>query len=172
MAKKVLKTEGWVISTKGHADTGADIFLEAAKKLKFSRASKKTIEWLIRNHMLQANFWEMKPVKQLKLAAHPAFGLLLEHWHADHYGTKRKEDFDEHTKKFIKSVKAGKQITQKLKRSRSLIKKLASGDLIMKYSKLEPGKELGQKIQDIKAQIILGKIKNGEDLKNYLTSMQ
>src|SRR3989344_3958136 len=51
-AKKVLKKEGWVISTKGHADVSADIFLKFAEKLKFPTRSLRTIEWLIRNHML------------------------------------------------------------------------------------------------------------------------
>src|SRR5258708_35021154 len=91
--------------------------------------------------MLQSGFFEMKPAKQLELAGNPNFGLLLEHWNADHHGSRRADNFDEHSKKFRKSVTAAGLLLKNLKTKSPLISKLARGSVIMKYSKLKPGKQ-------------------------------
>lgn len=168
VGKKIQKAEGLVISTKGHADVSAGIFLKFSKKLKFSRKSRDTAEWLIKNHMLQTNFWEMRPGKQIKVVSHPAFALLLEHWSCDHHGTIRAESFGDHDVKFEKSLRAGRKLLQSLKTAEPLLKKLASGELIMKYGNLKSGPAVGQKINRVKTQIILGKIRNEKDLQTYL----
>ncbi|OGE83229.1 MAG: hypothetical protein A3B10_01055 [Candidatus Doudnabacteria bacterium RIFCSPLOWO2_01_FULL_44_21] len=167
-AQKVLKKEGWVISTKGHADAGADIFLQFAKRLKFPKSNRDTIEWLIRNHMLMFDYLHMRPIKQIRLAEHPAFDLLMRHWHYDEAGTKRSKYADDHQRRYLRSRAIGLQLLDQLKQKQNLIKKLSSGELIMKYSNLKPGPSLGQKIEEVKVQIVLGKIKNGQELKYYL----
>src|SRR5690606_6501573 len=86
-AKRAFKNGEWVRSTRGHADTGADIFLEFASRIKFPAQSRKTVEWLIRQHMMMFNFSEMKPIKQLKMAQNPGFRLLMRHWHYDEAAT-------------------------------------------------------------------------------------
>ena len=167
-AKEVLKEEGWVISTKGHADVSADIFFGFAKRIKFGRHDRKDIEWLIRNHMLMFDFFNMGFRKQLKLAATSVFPLLLKHWCYDEAATKRSVYRDNHHARFLKSLRLGHGLLQRLNRLEPLIKKLANGDLIMRYTNLKPGRRLGEEKEKIKALIVLGKIKSQQDLKNHL----
>ena len=163
-AIKKLKAEGWVLSTPGHADASAEIFLKFSVRLKFPRKNTKTIEWLIRKHGLSSSFFEMRPVKQFRIASQPSFELLMQHWYADHHGNERIEGGVEHTRQFKKSMAAGKKMLKQIQANQDLFRQLADGKLVMKYSKLKPGVELGRKIEDVKIQIILGKIKNEKDI--------
>lgn len=171
-AKWVLKTEGWVFSTKGHADVGAEIFLKFADRLKFSRSDIKNIEWIIRNHMLMFDFWNMKAAKQIAIAENPNFSKLMSHWGYDEEGTVRAKQVDDHHKKYLKSLSIGKKLLSALKLKKDLLARLANGNTIMRHSKLKPGRELGFKIQDVKVQIVLGKIKKELDLKKFLDKQE
>ena len=168
--QKVLKAEGWVISTKGHAATGASIFLAFANKFKFSKTSRDNTAWLIQNHMLMFEFCDMRPFKQLQLAWHPMFLWLLRHFYYDEAATKRKNYLDDHHKKYLRSLKIGKSLLQKIADTKDLVRVLAKGDLIMKHSGLKPGRDLGSKIQEVKTQIVFGKIKTEANLKEYLSA--
>ncbi|MBI4363563.1 MAG: CCA tRNA nucleotidyltransferase [Candidatus Doudnabacteria bacterium] len=167
-AKKVLKKEGWVISTKGHADASAQIFLEFAKRIRFSKIDKNQVAWLVKNHMLMFDFFNMAIHKQLKLAESPAFPLLLKHWQYDEQATKRAVYRDDHHARYLKSLKVGKKILARIEASEPLIEKLANGDMIMRHSKLKPGPLLGRKIEQVKARIIENKLKTESDLKKFL----
>jgi tRNA nucleotidyltransferase/poly(A) polymerase len=169
-AKKVVKSEGVVISTRGHAEVSADIFNKFAKKLRFPSNATKQVDWIIRNHMHFVDFYGMKIRKQMELAAHPSFELLLKHWDYDERANIRKIYLDQFHKKYLSSMKAGKDLLHKLKSRSDLIKKLSFGKLIMRYIDLKPGPALGGKIQDVKARILQGEIKNKRDLKAYLKS--
>ena len=166
--KKVLKEEGWVISTKGHAQASADIFIRFAKKLRFPRINTYRIEWLIRNHMHMVDFATMNVSKQLDLANNPAFGLLLKHWQYDEIATKRKNYLDDHHKKFLKSLRAGKKLLKIFLQKKKLIAKYAKGAVVMRVKKLEPGPKVGEMVNKVIVGIVLGKIKNERDLKRYL----
>jgi tRNA nucleotidyltransferase (CCA-adding enzyme) len=172
VAKKVLREEGWVFSTKGHADASANIFLKFASRLKFSRHESETIEWLIRNHMLQADFGKMRLEKQIKLASNRDFKLLLEHWRADHFGAIRVEGYGTKRKDLLYSIKVGKELLRKLDKQKNLIKKFASGEFIMHETRLKPGIQIGQIAEKVKIKIVRGEIKNESDAKNFLGNFQ
>ena len=93
-AKKVLKDEGWVTSTKGHASVSAELFKRFAKKYKFSKKSQERIEWAIRNHMHAINFTKWDPKQQLSLAKHPEFSFLIQLWQADFRGNLRTRELN------------------------------------------------------------------------------
>jgi hypothetical protein len=97
----------------------------------------------------------------------PYIELLLELWRVDSLANLRLID-GKPRRRTSDAYLTAKKLFLAIKKSQSTISKLAKGGLIMKYSKLKPGKSLGQKIQDIKVQIVLGKIKNEKDLQNYL----
>lgn len=167
-AKKVLKQEGWVISTKGHADVGAEIFLKFAKKLKFSRSETKMIHWLVEKHMIMTDFWNMRLSKQLAIARNIAFPLLMKHWHYDEMATKRAARIDDFHKKCLKSLRAGKKIIHQLRLTKNLAKNLVDGDKIMKVLKLSPGPKVGQILNQAREKIITGEIKNKTGLNTFL----
>ncbi len=164
-AQKRLKAEGWVVSTHGHADVSADIFREFAKRLHFPSKDASLIEWGIRNHMTITHFYEMRDTTKVKYVLQPNFDFLVELGRLDDLGTKRSSDA-------ARTHKQGWKLAQRwlrqVQRVQPRLQKLAKGDLIMKYSNLKPGRELGRKIQNVKTQIVLGKIKSVNDLQIYL----
>ncbi len=168
VARRIKKEEGWILSTRGHNESSADIFAAFAKKYKFPKENAKTTEWLIRNHMLQTTFAEMQISKQIKLATHKDFKLLIEHWKCDEAANERTDENFRHTLRYEKSNKIAQLMLESINKSKRLIEKLAKGELIMKYSDIKPGPRLGEKIEEIRNRIILGEIKTEKDLKNFL----
>lgn len=164
---RVEKKNGWVSSTKGHPLVSAKIFNEFARRLKFSRLSQKLIEWLILNHEVQP-FKQLDQERQVIFALDPRFDLLLKVWQADYEGNIRDDEDGQYAKVVKDAYDLGIGLAKKIKKWKPLIGKLARGGLIMKYGKLKPGIEVGRGIENVKAQIVLGKIKNEEDLKKYL----
>jgi tRNA nucleotidyltransferase/poly(A) polymerase len=167
-AQKVLKDEGWVISTKGHADVSADMFLQFTKKLKFPNRSKRTIEWLIRNHMLMVSFFKLPVDNQLEFVGNPDFPMLLKHWTYDEQGTKRIGQSDGHHKLYLKSLRAAKELITRIHRKQSLISKLSRGNLVLKYNPSLSGATIGKKLLEIKKEIIFDRIKKASDVKVFL----
>lgn len=169
-AVKRIRNGEKIISTPGHAKVSSEMFLPIAKRLKFSRNSKNLIAWAIKNHMKIFHFAHIRSEKQLALALHSYFPFLILLGRADNLGTLRLSKQGKIVARVQKGTKLAQKLLDKIKLSGNKFVKLANGDLIMKYSKLKPGKQLGQKIQEIKVQIVLGKIKNLSDFKSYLTS--
>ncbi len=163
------KSGEWVHSYHGHWNKSFEIFQAYAPRLRFSKADQKLTGWLIKHHDIWTDFLDMKTKNQLALVSHPGFELMIELWRADLAGTVRQgHDQDLRASRRQETQALGKKMLKRFKQAQFLIRRLARGNLIMKYSDLKPGKQLGQKIEDIKVQIILGKIKSEEDLKQYL----
>lgn len=166
---KKLKKEGWVLSYRGHESKSFEIFQNFAKRLRFSKKDSSLIGWLVKNHDNWRDFLDMRFRKQYHIANHDGFDLLIELWRIDLAGTMRDgSDPDLHDQRRIYTQSLGKTLLNKIQRAKLLVKELARGDLIMKYGNLKPGKQLGQKIEGVKIQIVLGKIKNEEDLRVFL----
>ena len=166
--KKVLKNGQKVYSFKGHIEQSGLIFDKFAKRLKFSRLHKNLIDWLIKHHEERRKFFELSDAGKVRHAMHKNFPSLLDLWQADMHGNKISPANDFYRKPSFTAYLIGLKLHKKLALKFFLMEKLAKGDLIMKYSKLKPGRELGQKIQDVKVHIVLGRIKNEKDLKKYL----
>jgi len=166
--KKKLKEEGWVNSFRGHDEASVEIFQRISKSLHFSNSDTSDISWIIKNHDLWKNFLAMKPETRFKYVFDPLFPLLLQVIKADLDGNIRKTSTDSVSVRARKTIALGKSLLTKFQKNKSLIQKLVKGELIMKYLHLEPGPRVGQLIEQIKVQIVLGKMKNEKDLKNFL----
>jgi tRNA nucleotidyltransferase (CCA-adding enzyme) len=136
-AKKVLKSEGSVNSFKGHEQESLDIFGKFATKLKFSRLETKIISWLIQHHDEKMDFYDMSEEQKVKFAFQPNFYLLLDLWQADlngnlvngtHNDWFRKPRFEAYT--------IGLKLLKVISKKTELIKQLANGKVIMKFSNL------------------------------------
>ncbi len=164
---KVYRQGEWRNSFRGHDRVSVDIFKKFSSKYRFSKHSRDNVLWLIEHHDDWRNFMEMKPRTKLRFVSNKNFSLLVELTKADDAGNIRNNNKDEVKQKrkalYLESEKLLKQVRSTAK----LQSELANGDVIMKHSGLKPGRELGQKIEDVKTEIILGRIKNKVDLKKY-----
>jgi len=166
--KKVFKPEGWVYSFKGHEAKSVEIFEEFASNLKFSRIDKEIVMKVIELHDQKDKFFKASTQEQVTYAMQDYFDLIIDLWQADSVGNISKPENDWYRKPRFEAYKLGVVLLKKIKSKAGLIATLAKGDLIMKLSHLKPGFQLGQRIQDVKVQIVLDKIKNERDLKEYL----
>ncbi|MBI2607662.1 MAG: CCA tRNA nucleotidyltransferase [Candidatus Doudnabacteria bacterium] len=171
-AKRVLKNEGWVVSTKGHAQVSAEIFRSFAEKYRFSRTSKESIKWAIDNHMLMMIYAALNPEKQLEYALHPDFKLLIELWKADSEGTLRVSRKDKVSKAEVKAYRLGQIWLGLIKRKKDRINKLFSVREIMQNLKIEQGPRIGKVKEEIIKNIYLEKIKTKQDVKIFLNKVK
>jgi tRNA nucleotidyltransferase/poly(A) polymerase len=162
---KVFKKDEWVLSYRGHIPLSAEIFLKFASKFRFPYKNSMVIHWLIQHHDDRQMFKDKSEVDQIKYMLQLQTDLLLEVWRADSLANIKLIDGEVKTR-ISDAYTKGLEIWNKIKNVKDF--KLASGDLIMKYSNIRPGSGLGKKIEDVKAQIVLGNIQNIADLKKYL----
>jgi tRNA nucleotidyltransferase (CCA-adding enzyme) len=161
------KPEGWVMSFPGHPAVSGEISKRLADRLKFPAQDRKLILWLILAHDDWTKLKTLEPEAVVSYILDPRFTLLHKVWGADIAGNIRK---DASSSNHVKGYKLTSHLLRKIKSKSSLLKKFATGEMIMKYSKLPPGPELGKKIHAVKVKIILGEIKNLNDLKKFLVN--
>jgi tRNA nucleotidyltransferase/poly(A) polymerase len=169
--KKVVKDGESVISFKGHVDISGKIFESFANKYKFPRKDREEILWLIARHDAQKHFLKFDNTGQIMYASHKLFPYLVDIWQADVSGNIITVVNKKYQKSRFKANIIAKKIIKRITNTKRLTESLAQGDLIMKYKKIPPGKNLGTLIANVRAQIILGEIKNILDLKKYLTNV-
>ncbi|MBI2355619.1 MAG: CCA tRNA nucleotidyltransferase [Candidatus Doudnabacteria bacterium] len=167
VGQEAIKDEGQVISTKGHEQASREIFLGFARRLRFSRNDKEAVAWLIEHHG-KRSFLKMTPEEQAMYAFNENFNLLLDLWRADLEGNIMTSANEWYRRRSVRVLEIGSRFLRQINNKKTLIDKLAKGELIMKLSDLKPGRALGQKISEVKTQIVLGKIKNVKDLKAIL----
>ncbi len=166
--QKVYEGKDWKYSFKGHVQLSGEIFQAFAQKFKVSNEIKKTVLFLIAEHDNRQWFLAQSERKQIEfMLKQTQPELLVELWRADSGANLRYEDG-----KLVwgtsRVMPTAMKILRLISKTKKHFEKLASGELVMKYSHLKPGRELGQKILDVKIQIVLGKIKNETDLKKFL----
>jgi tRNA nucleotidyltransferase/poly(A) polymerase len=166
IAKRILMDEGWVWRTPGHNITSAEVFRKYAKILKFSKEESRQIEWLILNHDTRP-FYNMTAEEQILRASDPRFKLLLNVWNADLKGNTRRSYHDDFTKRVTGIIKHGRKMLNLVEKNKKFLK-LNVGEKILKYRKVLPGPKFGELKKEISAEILLGRIKNDADLKNFL----
>jgi tRNA nucleotidyltransferase (CCA-adding enzyme) len=152
----------------GHQNVSAKYFMEFAERLRFPTKSKKRIEWLIIHHDDRTGFKQAKLINQIKHALEPGFSELLEVWKGDALGNLRLMPDGTKQGKLSEAYVIGLQILNKLTQKKDLIKKLASGEMILKYTKTKPGPQIKSMQLKITEQIYLKKIKSETNLKKYL----
>ncbi len=77
-----------------HERIGAEMFLDIAKRWKFSIIQTKNIHWLIKEHLLPYKIPEMRNIKKNSLMLHPLFPTLIILSLADSRGKKPKYIFN------------------------------------------------------------------------------
>ncbi len=165
---RVFKHSEWRNSFRGHDKASVEIFLKFATKYKFSKQSRDEISWLIGHHDDWRNFIDTKLKTKIQFVSNPNFLSLLELIRADEAGNLRLNKTDHVSQAREVLYSETRKLLKKIATTKNLQAKLSDGELIMKYSKLKPGRELGVKIQEVKVQIILGKIKTEAQLRTYL----
>jgi tRNA nucleotidyltransferase (CCA-adding enzyme) len=153
----------------GHIKESEVIFRRFAIKFKFPRNPRELIAWLVSHHDDRTIFLKGDETQRLKYLMIPNIELLLEVWRVDSLANLRLIDGKPGRRESDAYI-AAKELLAKINKHESLISKLAKGDLIMKYSSIKPGKELGRKIEDVKVQVVLGKVKNERNLQSYLNA--
>ncbi len=144
------KQVGNKIQFHRHQNKGEAIVQEICSRLKFSRSSRQSIQWLVHHHHLFDGWDRMSEVRKIHYFDHPDFADLLTLHHADllgsvpqNYKNRRKAE-----DKFYE-IKAEFLLSHKEKRLPSKIPEFLSGKEIMEITGLEPGAEIGA----IKAEI-------------------
>ena len=156
------------LSYRGHIQKSGEIFLNFAKRFKFSRADSRIIFSLIIRHDDRSLKFANRPkTDQIRYLLGPNMDMLLEVWRADSLANLRRIN-GRLVNRVSPQYLAAKKLAAEIKSSQKLIDKLARGDLIMKFSKLQPGRGLGQKIEEVALAIVLGLIKSEFDLKKFL----
>ncbi len=166
--QKIQEGKTWKYSFKGHVKLSGELFEKFAKKYKFPREQKNEILFLISEHDNRKWFLNSNPETQIKFMlaqTNPEF--LVEIWRVDSAANLRYED-GQKVWGTSAVLPIANQIINKIKNAKKYFH-LAGGSLIMKYSNFKPGKELGRKVEEIKIQIVLGKIRSEDDLRKYLS---
>ncbi len=160
--------KGWRWSFRGHVELSGKIFTQFADKYHFSRQSKQRILDLIARHEDRIAFQKMGQRQQVKymLGLREAEAL-FEIWRVDSGANLQLEKGKKVWGK-TKSVAIARKVRSKIINAEKYFK-LADGNLVMEYSRLKSGKEIGIKIMDVKIEIVMGKIKNKSDLKKFLS---
>ncbi|MDP4000864.1 MAG: HD domain-containing protein [bacterium] len=170
-AKKVLKDEGWVISTRGHADVSAEIFRNFAIKYHFSKKNRMNIEWAVKNHMLMMVFTGLDIEQQLDYALHSDFELLINLWRVDSLSTLRVNRKDNVSLAEAGAYKRGKALLKLLARKKIKVKKLLSAIEISKHTKIKSGPVFGKIKNELEKKIYLGKINRKKEAEKFLKSL-
>jgi len=156
------------ISFKNHAKAGAEIGKEILKRMKFSTSFIKQVIFAVKNHMIFIDIPKMREGKRRRWLLRDDFAFLLSVLRADlsgsHFGkSDNKMDIYHQLKKARKKIK--KQFPKKLK-------KLISGNEIMKILNINAGKKVGDVIKKINEMQILGKVKNEKDAIEFVEKMK
>ena len=166
--KRVFKKGQWVNSFYGHQAESARLFNEFAKRLRFPRKDQKKIEWLILHHDDRINFPNMKLINKIKYILNPLFEDVAKVWMADSRGNLRLDDKGNVLPGTSPTTQNALALKEALSKKGGVIKGLANGNKILKYTKLKPGPQINKLILKIIEKIYLGEIKNENDLKKYL----
>ena len=165
----------------GHDKYGVDVFYKIANRLKFSNVEKKSIGWVILNHMKLYKAAEMKPSKLHALKTHPLYDTLLAVLRADIRGrpdpvdrkdaptlTKRTMDDYDNIQQTVDNKTKDLGNAQELQNK---IKGLVDGNMIMKLTGAK-GPEIGR-IKNSTTEWIMNHKPNAtpEDIENYIKSI-
>jgi tRNA nucleotidyltransferase/poly(A) polymerase len=162
------KEEGLVNSFPKHEFVSSDLAKKLAFRLKFGREDRDMLLWITKMHMIRIAFiWKMSDKKKIALAMHKYFPQLLEVWRADSIGNLRIVD-GKTAPGTPKAYQEGTKLLKLIESKKNLVEKLVSGNMIMREAKINSGPKVGAMKNILAQKIILGKLKNISDVKNFL----
>lgn len=141
-----------------HENVGAEMVDSICRRLKMPNEQREEIVYCVKNHMRLHKIGEMKRGKALRFVTEPYFDTLMAVGHSDSAGRHMKEYGE-----LVERVNELKDAARKIPSE-----KLVSGEDIMNMLGLKQGKEVGDVKRDIDEKILLGDIKNREDVVKYL----
>ncbi len=157
------------ISFHGHSIKSAEIFLAIARRLKFTRRQKEKIYFLIKHHMDLLHIEPLKPKTLVKWAKNKDFLALIDLRIADSSGSFATDKRNRIIQRDLSGYKKLKNRWQKLNALSS--RNLITGDEVIKLARLKAGPRIGNLLNEIKGQQLLGKIKNAQQARKYLQRM-
>ncbi len=169
---KTMKYEGDRIRFYGHQEVVIDMATKILVRLKFSRAARDRILWLINHHHLFDIFRDMAESKKLHYFDHPYFADLLTLYHADLLGcvprdrTKWKE-----AEEYYYQIRAEYELAHREKKLPSHHAELLTGEEIMEILNLPAGPEVGKIKEKIREMQLEKKITTKEEAKEFLKSL-
>lgn len=164
------KEEGVVNSFPNHENISGDLFLNFAKRFKFSRKDTNLILWITQMHMKRISFVkDMSEDKKIQLASHKYFPELLELWKADAISKLMRVD-DKIIPALPYGYKEGIKLLRIINTKKKIVERLTDGKIIMRYAKIPPGPMIGRLKKIISKKIFSNEIKNRKDLIIFLKS--
>jgi len=142
----------WKLSYPGHASIGADMAVDAMRRMKFSEWNTEAVEYAVRNHMKFHDINKMRASKIARMVNNPHFPILEEVARADEYS--RGEAFAYYGD-FENKIDRARAIKEKWENR--LVNheiKLVDGKKIMELLNIPPSKEVGRIKQSVEEHII------------------
>jgi len=143
-----------------HQKVGVDIGKTILKRLKFSQKEQTKICWLIEHHMMLPDILLMKPNRRNRFFSHPWFKDLIKVFKSDVSGCRpfNLDLYNEVLNLYLSFKKEKKPV----------IKKLLTGDDVMKILKIGPGPKVGEVLKEIDEMYLEGKINSREEALSHL----
>lgn len=158
----LIKEDGKIIF-HDHAQISAEVAKKILERLKFSRVEINDICWLIENHMKIGDIDKMRPGKAYEFLLDSKFSDLIELARSDALGT-----YPQNTH-LVEGLE--KKLTQAREHKNKLVsnarKDLITGDDLIKFG-FKPGKKFKEILDNIRDQVLQGKIINKDAAKSYI----
>ncbi len=143
-----------------HASVGAKTAVEILKRLKFDKKTIKRVKWLIEHHMMVLPLFKMNEGRRRHWFMQPGFEELLEVYRADAMGIIPMD--------ISMYEKLKKLYHHEIAKLKLMPKNLLSGTEIMKLLKIEPGKQIGKILKDLREKQLNGDLKTKNEAKLYV----
>lgn len=144
----------------GHSEVGAEIAKKILKRLKFPTKIIQRVCWLIAHHMMMVPLFEMSDARRRHWFLNPGFEELLEVYRADAMGI---EPVDLSAYEKLKKLYLHEIAQLKL-----MPKTLITGTEVMELLKIEPGKKVGEILDDVREKQLGGELETKRDAKKYI----
>ena len=169
---EAVEKKGERIRFLGHQKISSKLASKICKRLKFSKRDTESIIWIVRHHHIFDQWNNMKLITKLQYFDHPDFRRLCNVHHADLLGSIATSQ---------KGKKAALQELNLIQENHNYAEanhmlpsqqnELLSGQEIMEFTDLKPGKKVGEIKQQLRELQIEGEIKNKKEAIAWLKKM-
>lgn len=147
------------IGSSKHSERSAELAVAALQRLRRPRTEQSIVDWLIQHHMKLKDIEAMRLSRQEAYVLDPRFLWLLELHRADAEGTEPKDlSLYLHNLKLYKRLKAHHKVTHE--RRPPL---LVDGHDLQENLGLQPGRQIGELLEEIRDAQLHGTIKTREE---------
>jgi len=152
------------ITFYNHPAVGAEMTKKICKRLKFSAADAKRIEWLVRYHLVPSELKNMRASTRRRWGLEQFFADLLMLFKADSQATFHPNHNSDKSGGYEQGLKVLKEIE-----SRPQLKEpILSGTDVMRILRIKPGPLVGKVLLQLEEKKLQNKIKTKKDAENFL----